>query len=123
MHDPQRSQWGNVLMRLVSWKPVFIKICEIKNEKALHSVHALNEDHSNFVSSSCTGVGKSKDFQGSNVWWDEATFKLNGKINQHNSVYWTNENSNIVEEKAINVPGVTIWCGLSSRELIGPYFF
>ena len=38
-------------------------------------------------------------------------------------MYWTNENPNIVEENTFNLPGVAVWCGLSSRGLIGSYFF
>ena len=38
-------------------------------------------------------------------------------------MYWANENPNIVEEKTVNLPGVAIWCGLSSRGLIGLYIF
>lgn len=26
-------------------------------------------------------------------------------------------------DKAINIPGVNVWCGLSSRRLVGPFFF
>jgi hypothetical protein len=29
----------------------------------------------------------------------------------------------IVEKKTVNIPGVTVWCDLSFRGLIGPYFF
>lgn len=29
----------------------------------------------------------------------------------------------IVVEHSVNSPGVTVWCGLSSRGLIGPFFF
>ena len=36
---------------------------------------------------------------------------------------WANENTNIVQEKIVNLPGIAAWCGLSSRGLIGPYFF
>ena len=38
-------------------------------------------------------------------------------------MYWDNENSNIFEEKSVNLPGVAVWYGLSYRGLIGPYFF
>ena len=38
-------------------------------------------------------------------------------------MYWANENPNIIEEKTINLPGVAVWCGRSSRGVIGPYFF
>ena len=37
-------------------------------------------------------------------------------------MYWANENP-CIEEKAVNVPGGTVWFGLSSKELIGPHFF
>jgi hypothetical protein len=38
-------------------------------------------------------------------------------------VYWANKNPQIIEEKVVNIPEVTVWCGLSSRGLIGPYSF
>ncbi|XP_076322031.1 uncharacterized protein LOC143231372 [Tachypleus tridentatus] len=57
------------------------------------------------------------------VWSDEATFKLNGSINRHNCTYWATENSHVTEEHHLNLPGVIVWCGLSARGLIGPFFF
>jgi len=49
------------------------------------------------------------------VWSDEATFKLNGTINHHNCTYWARKNPNIMEEHHVNLPGVTVWCGLSAH--------
>ena len=58
------------------------------------------------------------------VWWsDEAIFKMNGHINHNNCVYWSTDNPNIVMEKELNLPGVTIWCAISSSGIIGPFFF
>ncbi|KAJ4449617.1 hypothetical protein ANN_01020 [Periplaneta americana] len=54
---------------------------------------------------------------------NEATFKHNGTINRHNCVYWAKENQHTIQEKAVHLPEVTVWCGLSSRGIIGPYFF
>ena len=54
---------------------------------------------------------------------DETTFKLSGKINRLNCMYWANENPNIAEEKTVNLPGVAVWCDLSSRGLIRLYIF
>ncbi|GFQ87366.1 DUF4817 domain-containing protein [Trichonephila clavata] len=62
-------------------------------------------------------------FMGSIIWSDEAQFKLNGTVNRHNCVYWGEENPHITIEKAVNLPGVNVWCGLSSRGLIGPFRF
>ncbi|KAJ4439285.1 hypothetical protein ANN_07406 [Periplaneta americana] len=36
---------------------------------------------------------------------------------------WSNENPQIFQEKTVNLPGVTVWCSLSCRGIIGPYFF
>nr|CAI5830231.1 unnamed protein product [Callosobruchus analis] len=60
---------------------------------------------------------------GSIIWSDEAQFKLNGTVNRHNCVYWCEENPHVTIEKAVNLPGVNVWCGLSSRGLIGPFRF
>ena len=57
------------------------------------------------------------------VWSDEAQFKLNGKVNRHYCVYWAPENLHVHVGKAVNLPGVNVWCGLSARGLIGPFFF
>ena len=52
------------------------------------------------------------------MWSDEAQFKLNGTANRHNCVYWAPENLHVRVGKAVNVPGVNVWCGLSARGLI-----
>nr|CAI5859770.1 unnamed protein product [Callosobruchus analis] len=57
------------------------------------------------------------------IWSDEAQFKLNGTVNRHNYVYWCEENPHITIEKAVNLPGGNVWCGLSSKGLIGPFRF
>ena len=57
------------------------------------------------------------------VWSDEAQFKLNGTVNRHNCVYWCANNPHVFVQKAVNLPGINVWCGLSSRGLIGPFFF
>jgi hypothetical protein len=38
-------------------------------------------------------------------------------------VYWAEDNPHITAEKAVTLPGVNVWCGLSSKELIGPFRF
>ena len=57
------------------------------------------------------------------VWSDEATFKLNGSINRHNCTYWAADNPHVTVEHHVNLPGITVWCGLSAFGLIGPFFF
>jgi len=68
-------------------------------------------------------VREDEEFVGKMVWSDEAQFKLNGTVNRHNCVYWAPENPHVHVEKEVNLPGLNIWCGLSLRGLIGPFFF
>jgi len=44
-------------------------------------------------------------------------------VNQHNCVYWAPGNPHVHVEKEVNLPGLEVWCGLSLRGLIGPFFF
>jgi hypothetical protein len=48
---------------------------------------------------------------------------MNGTVNHHNFVYWTPVNPHILLGKEVKLPGVNVWCGLSSHGLIGPFFF
>jgi len=68
-------------------------------------------------------VNEDEEFVMKIVWYDEAQFKLNGTVNRHNCVYWVPENLHVHVGKVVNLPGVNVWCGLSARRLIGPFFF
>ena len=57
------------------------------------------------------------------IWSDEATIKLNGHINGHNCVHWNLKKQHHVIDKDVNLPGLTVWCAISSRGIIGPYYF
>jgi hypothetical protein len=57
-------------------------------------------------------VHEDEEFVNKIVWSDEATFKLNGTVNCHNYVYWAAENLHIHMDKAVSLPGLTVWCGL-----------
>jgi len=68
-------------------------------------------------------VNEDEEFVMKILWSDEAQFKLNETVNRHNCVYWAPENLHIHVAKAVNLPGVNVWCGLSAGGLIGPFFF
>lgn len=57
------------------------------------------------------------------LWSDEAKFKLNGEVNRHNCSYWATENPHFTHRHRMNLPGTTVWCGLSSEGIVGPFFF
>jgi hypothetical protein len=49
--------------------------------------------------------------------------QLNGRISRHNSVYWSDSNPHEVIQEELNVPGLTVWAGIWSGGIVGPYFF
>lgn len=57
------------------------------------------------------------------VWTDEANFRLDGVVNRHNQVYWAERNEHHLQTKSMNKQAVTVWGGISSEGVIGPYFF
>lgn len=58
-------------------------------------------------------------------WSDEAHFHLNGSVNKQNCRYWSpkRQNPRLKHQQPLHSPKVTVWCALSSRGIIGPYFF
>ena len=55
------------------------------------------------------------------LWSDEAIFHLGGFVNRHNCHYWAEENPNIIAEKVHSRPKLTVWCGMSSTKIVGPF--
>lgn len=53
----------------------------------------------------------------------EAHFWLNGFVNKQNMRYWAETNPQVIHERGLHPQKVTVWCGLWSGGIIGPYFF
>jgi hypothetical protein len=54
---------------------------------------------------------------------DEATFHVSGMIHKHNCRIWARENPFATVEVAMNSPKVIVWCAMSSKTIVGPFFF
>jgi inhibitor of nuclear factor kappa-B kinase subunit alpha len=54
---------------------------------------------------------------------DEAHFHLCGAVNRQNLRYWDVKNPQVVRERPLHSPKVTVWCAISESEIWGPYFF
>lgn len=54
---------------------------------------------------------------------DEARFHINGRVNKHNSRYWSFRNPRDLHKRPLHSPKVTVWCVLSTHGVIGPYLF
>lgn len=57
------------------------------------------------------------------IWTDEAKFYLNGTVNRHNCVYWSDQNQHRLLSKSMDQRGVTVWAGISAQGVTAPYFF
>ena len=91
------------------------------------ALQALNEDDGDrrlqFCESFVAYCEDFPNFLNHIIWSDEACFKLNGRVNRHNCVYWSDSNPHEILQQELNLPGVTVWGGLCSSGLIGPFFF
>ena len=59
-----------------------------------------------------------------NIWFsDEAHFYLDGHVSPQNCRFWAAEPPDLVKEKPLHSPKVTVWCAISSSGIIGPLWF
>lgn len=57
------------------------------------------------------------------TWFsDEAHFHLDGYINSQNNRRWARENPHAFVERSLHPQRVTVWCGISDRGILGPFF-
>lgn len=68
-------------------------------------------------------VQEEDDFVSKIIMSDEAHFHLSGYVNKQNLRFWGTENPHEMHEKPLHPLKVTVWCGICSERVIGPYFF
>ena len=54
---------------------------------------------------------------------DEAHFHLSGYANKQNYSYWAPENPQELHQRPLHSERLTVWCGMASFAVLGPYFF
>jgi hypothetical protein len=54
---------------------------------------------------------------------DEAKFYMNGTVTSSHVRIWAAARPLEIQEKSMDQRGVMVWCGLTSRHVIGPFFF
>ena len=57
------------------------------------------------------------------IFSDEAHFHLGGYVNKQNMRYWSEDNPRELHEKEMHLQKTTVWCAISSKKIIGPYFY
>ena len=60
---------------------------------------------------------------GSIFFTDESHFYVNGFVNKKNWRFWESENPHLCKAKALYSIKVTVWVAISSKDIIGPFFF
>lgn len=76
-----------------------------------------------FAQDFITHVELNDDWLDHIFWSDEAHFTLSGQVNTHNCRIWSTENPHAFVQSPLHDKKVTVWCGLTSSFIIGPYFF
>jgi len=102
-----------------------------KNIKALpynlQTVHKLEEEDNDRRVEMCETLlnhYKNNSSILDNIWFsDEALFHLSRRVNRHNTRISGTENPKVIEEKERDSPKFVEWCVISSKSIIGPYFF
>ena len=54
---------------------------------------------------------------------DETHFYLNGFVNKQNARFWGSDNPRNTIQHRLHSPKCTVWCGIMTERIIGPYFF
>ena len=54
---------------------------------------------------------------------NEAHFLLSGYVNKQNYRYWAPENPQELCQRPVHSERLTVWCGIASFGVLGPYFF
>ena len=57
------------------------------------------------------------------IYSDECSFSLSGDVNKQNCRIWGTERPQEVYEVPQGAHSIMVWCAISSRGIIGPYFF
>lgn len=57
------------------------------------------------------------------IFSDECHIYLHGMMNKQNFRNWLPEKPQNFFEKPLHSPKITVWCGMSSHKIYGPYFF
>ncbi|CAF3819615.1 unnamed protein product [Rotaria sp. Silwood1] len=89
-------------------------------------LQALNEDDPNRRLEFCEWILNSTQEDPTLLdrilWTDEATFQINGRVNRHNSVYWSDTNPHFIIEQELNVSQAMAWGVIWSNGVVGPFF-
>lgn len=92
----------------------------------MHSVQQLYDEDMDLrveMSEYLIPILEDQNNDGKIFFSDESTFYTSGIVNKHNCRIWSPSNPFITIEDAMNSAKVNVWCAMSNKQIIGPYFF
>jgi hypothetical protein len=63
------------------------------------------------------------DYDSRLIFSDECSFSLSGGVNKQNCRIWGSERPQEVYESPQSAPSIMVWCAISKKGIIGPYFY
>jgi len=57
------------------------------------------------------------------VWSGEVSFKVSSTVDRQIAIAGLLKIRTFMTDNEVNLPGLTVWCGMSSRGFVGPFFF
>lgn len=106
----------NIIRKNIKWKPYKPQIVQ----KLYPEDYAKREKFCREFLDRCD---ENPDFLDSIIWTDESVFKTSGRCNRKNNIYWSARNRHLTQERPLVTSGVSVWAGVSSRGIIGPFLF
>ncbi|CAF1240464.1 unnamed protein product [Didymodactylos carnosus] len=110
-----KYQTHQIMRDIIGYKPYM-----------MHSVQQLYDDDMDIcveMSEHLILILEDQRNDGNIFFPDESTFYVSGVVNKHNCRIWTPTNPFITIESAMKSPKVNVWCAMSNKQIIGPYFF
>ena len=88
-----------------------------------HELHSADHQKRKEFSRAFLELANDETFISHLIMSDEAHFHISGYVNKQNCRFWCDENPRIIHEQSLHPQKVTVWCGITSARIIGPYFF
>jgi len=107
---------GRILHKDLHFYPYKIQVT-----RALHERDYVNRV--NFCQTFLQLINQNQELVNNLLMSNEAHFHLSGFVNKQNFRYWSATNLTELHARPLHSSKVTVWCAISSLEIIGPYFF
>ena len=100
-----------------------LKLFPYKVQKGAYLKEDQKKKRLNFCNKLLEKDLNDKEYIHNVLWTDEANFYLNGYVNRQNARVWGKQKPNVSVQNSKFAKRITVFVGLTSTFIIGPYFF